>query len=61
MKHMCKETYYLVNNDDEPGTVIRHWKSGDLKPNHDPEAETKEALHRFLALEKRLNATKTRN
>lgn len=59
-----KDTYTLVENQNEPGakrfSVILHWKPPELRSPHSPESTTKETLRRFLALEKRMNATKNK-
>ena len=59
-----KESYTLVDNKNEPGAkrfcVIPHWKPAELRPTHVPEVTSKEALRRFLALERKLNSTKNK-
>ena len=40
--------------------MIPHWKPAELRPTHVPEVTSKEALRRFLALERKLNSTKNK-
>ena len=59
-----KETYTLIENQNEPGAkrfcVVPQWKPPELRSPHSPESTTKETLRRFLALEQRMSAVKNK-
>ena len=56
------DTFELIENNLDPGArrflVNPLWKRNDLIPTYDSEQGTKDALRRFLALERRVNLAK---